>query len=214
MVRKEAFDLAGGYRPVFLQAEDYDLWLRISERFECANLKDVVLKYRIHPYQVSMRKREQQTLCVLAAQASAAARKSGNSDPLGTVREITPDLLRSFGVSEARQQNVLVADRRQWIRHMCMAGEYSVALSAALEILHSGLKHVESWQIADLQLTVGRLYWRSGKLSSGLVSSLRAIATRPAVVLRPLKPLLSRLGIASSTKVQQPDWNFSSADRP
>ena len=87
LIRKEAFVLAGGYRPSFTQAEDYDLWLRISERFQCANLKEPVLKYRIHPHQVSMRRRSEQTLCVLAAQASAAARKSGLPDGLNSLRK-------------------------------------------------------------------------------------------------------------------------------
>src|SRR6267143_1232993 len=82
LIRKEAFLLVGGYRAVFAQAEDYDLWLRITEHFECANLKEALLKYRIHPYQISMRGRREQTLCILAAQVSALARRNGNQDPL------------------------------------------------------------------------------------------------------------------------------------
>lgn len=41
---KEAFVCAGGYRNAFAPAEDYDLWLRVTEHFQCSNLEDIVLK--------------------------------------------------------------------------------------------------------------------------------------------------------------------------
>ena len=104
LMRKEAFVLVGGYRPVFAQAEDYDLWVRISEHFQIANLKEVVFKYRMHPHQVSVRGRTQQTLCSLAVRASAQSRKKGNKDPLDSAKEITSELLAGMGVSEAEQQ--------------------------------------------------------------------------------------------------------------
>jgi glycosyltransferase involved in cell wall biosynthesis len=77
LMRREAFVDVGGYRPPFAPAEDYDLWLRMSEHFQLGNLKQVVLKYRIHPHQVSIRKQKQQTLGRLAALASASLRKMG-----------------------------------------------------------------------------------------------------------------------------------------
>jgi len=196
LIRREAFIRAGGYRAVFPQAEDYDLWLRIAEHFQCANLEKVVLKYRIHPYQISMRRRNQQTLCILAAQASASGRRNGNPDPLNSVKEISPATLVILGITEAAQQRTLAAECRQWIRHMCWAGEYTAALEAAMELLHADWKYVERWQIADLYLTIAGLYWRQKKLLKSLFALGRAVATRPMVVGRPLKPMLQRLGLA------------------
>jgi hypothetical protein len=196
LMRRDAFVLVGGYRPAFAPTEDYDLWLRISEHFEMANLKEVVLKYRIHPYQVSLRKGRQQTLCKLAAQVSASSRRNGKPDPLNSAREITPQGLAALGVTEARQQNELASGRRQWIRHMCMAGEYAVALQAAEEILQSDLKQIERWQIADLRLTAAGLYWQKGKFLRSTFSAVQAVLTSPAVLGRPLKPILRRLGRA------------------
>ena len=66
------------------QAEDWDLWLRIAERYQLANLKEVVVKYRIHPNQVSLRKLR-----------------------LAEVKEITPALLADLGVKESTQQTAL-----------------------------------------------------------------------------------------------------------
>ncbi|MBZ5705516.1 MAG: glycosyltransferase [Acidobacteriia bacterium] len=193
---REGFVSSGGYRKVVVDAEDYDLWLRIADRCQLANLETVVLKYRIHPFQVSMSKRRQQTLCKLAAQASASLRRNGTPDPLEAVKEITPAVLAELGVTEARQQSVLASDWRNWIRNMCLAGEYSVALKAADGMLQSDLQYVERWQIADLYLIIARLYWRQKRLLKSFLAAVRAVMTRPVVAGRPLKLLLRRLGLA------------------
>lgn len=194
LIRSEAFSLVGGYRGAFAPAEDYDLWLRIAEHFQCANLPQVVLKYRVHPYQVSFRKRRQQTLSVLAAQVSTTARKSGNPDPLQGVQEITPELLTGLGVSEARRQTALASDCRDWVRNMCLAGEYMVALQAALEILRSSdVEFAERRQIADLWLVTAWLYWKQKGFLNSLLAVAHALRTRPVLVVRPLKQLLHRL---------------------
>src|SRR5713101_3978695 len=194
IMRREAFTDVGGYRPPFAPAEDYDLWLRMAEHFHFANLKQVVLKYRIHPNQVSMRKRAQQTLGVLAARVAASSRRNGIPDPLNSVKEITPEALAALGVTKARQQSELASESGRWIRNMCMAGEYSVALQEALGTLQSDLEYVERRQIADLHLIVARLYWRQRKYLSSLLAAAHAVVTRPVVAGRPLRPVLRRLG--------------------
>jgi hypothetical protein len=195
LMRRDAFMHVGGYRPPFAPAEDYDLWLRMAEHFQIANLKQVVLKYRIHPYQVSMRKRAQQTLGVLAAQVAASLRRNGIPDPLNSVKEITPKALTALGVTKAQQQSKLISDRRQWIKHMCIAREYSVAIEAALDTLQSDLEFVEPWQIADLHLVIARLFWRQRKYLSSLFATGKAIVTRPLVAGRPVKSILRWLGL-------------------
>jgi glycosyltransferase involved in cell wall biosynthesis len=193
MLRRDVFLAAGGYRAAFASAEDYDLWLRLAERCEIANLPEVVLRYRIHPFQVSMRKQTQQTLGILAARVSSEARRAGHKDPLDGVKKITPELLSRLGISPRELHSELVMNRRQWVRHMSMAGETSAALEAALAIAHSDLSGVEPWQIADLQLTIASLYWRLGKYGKSFLSGCRALVTRPIVAGRPLRPLLQRL---------------------
>lgn len=193
LMRKEAFCLVRGYREVFSQAEDYDLWLRLVEHYRCANLTEVVLKYRIHPYQLTTRRRTEQTLCVLAARVSARARSNGGPDPLNVVDEITSELLIEWGVSRTRQQRAFANDYRHWIGNMSMAGEYSTALKAAREFLQSDLENIEGWQIADLHLIVGGLLWRERQFADSMLSILRALMARPLVAGRPLKSLLRTL---------------------
>ena len=43
LILRKAFVEVGGYREPSSPSDDYDLWLRISEHYQCANLKQVVL---------------------------------------------------------------------------------------------------------------------------------------------------------------------------
>jgi hypothetical protein len=196
LFRKEVFAWAGGYRSVAVDAEDYDLWLRAADHFQFANLEQVVLKYRIHPSQVSMRKTAQQTLCMLAVQASAAVRSTGHPDPLDGVPEITSSVLAALGIDEIAQRNAVVADGYAWIRHMIAAGDYSAALAAALQIIESDLSHVESWRVSNLYLSLAELYWREKRIWKCIIAAGQAVLVRPIIIGRPLKPLLHRLGLA------------------
>jgi len=53
MYRREAVESVGGYRSNFTYAEDYDLWVRLAEKYKLCNLRQTVIKYRIHEDQVS-----------------------------------------------------------------------------------------------------------------------------------------------------------------
>ncbi len=195
LIRRNAFALVGGYRGAFAPAEDYDLWLRIAEHFEIANLQQVVLRYRFHPQQVSLRERQKQILGVLAAQASASFRRNGKPDPLDSVREITTETLVSLGIPLPKLQGELACHCENWIRHMSLAGEVSAALETGVDVLQSDLKHVKRIQLAELYLSVAQLYWRQRKFLSGLVAAGRAILIRPFLLARPLKRLVRRVWI-------------------
>jgi glycosyltransferase involved in cell wall biosynthesis len=82
MARTEALRKVGGYRKNAQLAEDYDLWLRLSEFGQIANLPDVLLSYRLHPVRMSTRGYIAQELAVLAARGAARQRRRGNPDPL------------------------------------------------------------------------------------------------------------------------------------
>ena len=48
MMRSAALKLIGGYDESYNTAVDLDLWLRLGEVGELANMSDVLLKYRLH----------------------------------------------------------------------------------------------------------------------------------------------------------------------
>jgi len=58
MTRKDAVIECGGYRSIFIHAQDLDLWLRLSERHRLANLPDVLTGYRVHAEQATARRCE------------------------------------------------------------------------------------------------------------------------------------------------------------
>lgn len=81
MVRDTALKKVGLYRPAFEGAEDYDLWMRISEVTKIANLPEFLLQYRLHPSSVTHRSRMRQLFSARLAQRAAQARHAGTRDP-------------------------------------------------------------------------------------------------------------------------------------
>lgn len=81
MMRKQVLENAGYYRPAFQGAEDYDLWLRLSELTTVANLPERLLQYRVHSESVSQTARLRQLFSTRLAQRAAHSRQSGAYDP-------------------------------------------------------------------------------------------------------------------------------------
>ena len=48
MMRKAALDDVGLYNPTFTNAEDYELWMRISRKYAAAKLPDILYVSRVH----------------------------------------------------------------------------------------------------------------------------------------------------------------------
>ena len=69
MFRASAYQRAGGYRTDCFPAEDLDLWLRLGEVGELANLDSIVIRYRMLESSISGSKRlEQRKAAELACQ--------------------------------------------------------------------------------------------------------------------------------------------------
>ncbi len=94
LARRDVLLRAGGYRPAPAKAEDYDLWLRLSEHVRLANLPEVLLYYRVHSDQVSAGLNLQQRFGHDLSLLAARKRRSGLPDPLnGAVGELRFDRL-------------------------------------------------------------------------------------------------------------------------
>jgi Glycosyl transferase family 2 len=186
LLRKSALVALQGYRKVVIDAEDYDLWLRIADRFHLANLDSVVLKYRLHSCQISVRKCRQEGLSGLAARAAASARRGGALDPLASVEEITPATLVRLGVNEAMQQAEIARQYLRCIRNMYSASEYATARSAVESLEGPLLQYGENWVIADFHLWAARLYFHERKFASSILSAGHALVRRPILLGRPL----------------------------
>lgn len=65
MLRIEAVCAVGNYRATYRAAEDLDLWLRLMEHYDCANLPALGLYYTLDEQGISASKRRQQILSTL-----------------------------------------------------------------------------------------------------------------------------------------------------
>jgi hypothetical protein len=99
MLRRQAALAAGGYRPQIQPAEDLDLWLRLAERHDLANLPDVVLHYRLHAGQATARAFEAVAVATLVAKAATRIRRAGGSDPVEGRSQIDRPFAEQLGIA-------------------------------------------------------------------------------------------------------------------
>jgi len=201
MMRAEVVASLSGYRPIVLDAEDFDLWSRIADGHKLANLTVPVLKYRRHPKQISIQKFKQQALSVLAARTAAATRRRGLPDPLGDLTEITASTLAGLGVSEAAQQSALCRAYVTCLRSMYLAGEYVAALNTARAAGANDFELADRAAVTDLRLLFALLLWRERKYARSIRTAGAALLRRPITLVRPLKPLLRRAGLVGIREV-------------
>jgi glycosyltransferase involved in cell wall biosynthesis len=98
-MRRAVLAAVGGYR-FGCDAEDYDLWLRLSEHFELAAVPEPVILYRLHLQQISISSLERMVTAALLLRAAAHARHASGLDPLAGIDELTPELLRRLDIDD------------------------------------------------------------------------------------------------------------------
>ncbi len=183
VMRTDAFRVVGGYRKAFLYAEDYDLWLRLAERYDVANLAESILLLRTHGAQVTGKYLEQQVLSALAAQAAARRRRESGSDGLDGVERVTAEVLERLGIKSDRIHEELIES------HVTRAADLVVQRHPrhAAEVLESLLalpwaasrrRHV----IARFRWACARNYASLGQTARGAAAAVRAVVTDPALV--------------------------------
>ena len=95
-MRRDAVLKAGGYRKAFSHAEDYDLWLRMSDLgYAIANLPQPLLNYREHGANVSAVHWQAQVRSGILACLAHRVRKAGLPDPFEGVETIDAALIRT-----------------------------------------------------------------------------------------------------------------------
>lgn len=105
--RRQAALQVGGYRTAFGLAEDYDLWLRLSERHELANVSNVLVRYRIHRESVSQQHRAQQILVTKIACLAARHRRNKRYDPTEGLKDLSIEDLKRFQLSGSERHSIL-----------------------------------------------------------------------------------------------------------
>ena len=140
MMRREAYLAAGGYRASFAVSEDYDLYLRLSERGRLANLPEPLYRWRAHPDNTFARRRGEHLLYAAIARAFAWERAQGRPDSgralaraasaeaFAAAGPLAPRIARYRGEALVRDGRVAGA-RRVLARAFAPGGEAPAALA-------------------------------------------------------------------------------------
>ncbi|HRU87460.1 MAG TPA: glycosyltransferase [Syntrophales bacterium] len=105
MYRKACIDTVGGYRQRIGPAEDLDLWFRITEHFDGANIPEPLHSFRIDPLGVTVEKRFDQLRAGRLVRLLAEKRRETGHDPLDdwteeelneTLEELYPKTLENI----------------------------------------------------------------------------------------------------------------------
>jgi glycosyltransferase involved in cell wall biosynthesis len=93
MMRRDAYEAAGGYRPEFYFGQDWDLWYRLAERGRFQLLASALYTARIAPTSISSRWRDLQKDLAQLSLAALRARANGDDEQpiLDRARKIRPD---------------------------------------------------------------------------------------------------------------------------
>lgn len=152
MFRRQAALECGAYRPQFPQAEDYDLFSRLAEHGRLANLPQCLLRYRVHPEAVTVKRLDPHLRDSANAVAEYARRHVPEVDP-GAVRDLyyflcvdrDPVETSAWAVAEAYRQI-----RAGYLAHRPEPGE-----ELRQEI--GRLEQVLRWRCVE---RAERLFWR------------------------------------------------------
>jgi hypothetical protein len=188
MLRAVALAAVGGYRGAYGPAEDYDLWLRLSEQYQLANLPEPLLYYRVYPDQLSVRQLDQQILSVVGARAAARQRALTGSDRTPAQGLITPALLREWGVEDSTLADAMSAGYRYAAYLMMQVGR----LDEAISLLRTGRRHSQGRgglgaMLAGACSKQAKAEFMAGRLWTGLSWGLEAWRAQPSFPLQLLR---------------------------
>ena len=79
MVRRAALLQVGGYDETYQYAQDYDLWLRMSERGDVRNLAEQLYALRCWPGAISVDRKSEQDACAERAKEAARRRRTSSA---------------------------------------------------------------------------------------------------------------------------------------
>lgn len=101
VIRRKSYEAVGGYHAAYRFSEDLDLYLRLSEVTQMANLSQVLAFYRVHGNQVCARNFEQGIISSIGVRIAAKLRAANENDRV--LEEDVPlsrDTIRTFGYTD------------------------------------------------------------------------------------------------------------------
>lgn len=152
LFRRSILTEVTGFRKAYRYAEDYDLWLRMLEKFDLANIEDVLLSYRRHSASISIRNAKQQALSALCARTTAQLRLRGSPDPTSSIELITEAVLRELGVTQETIDSAIFDNLILQTEDAIRCG----LSSAAAEFVRMARRHAPADKLARASLELNR----------------------------------------------------------
>lgn len=188
ILQREAVVSAGGYRSLFLDAEDYDLWLRLSRLGKLANLEEPLTHLRVHEQQVSHRKVSQQVMSSLAARLVHQIASSGKDEPTLISGVATREWLIEQGMSEKEIASAVAQGFAGRVGHLLNLGQVQQARnleSVGWEVVRSSDADSRAYQ-AGLDWAWGRYQLRH-QSPAGAFKLARAVFREPTRLMKFLR---------------------------
>lgn len=146
LIRKRCLDKVGYYREFFKFTQDYDLWLRISEKYKVANIAEPLVKYRFELNSITVNKLEEQLLMRDLARKMALERKEKGTDRF-LVKSYEDQIKLSSIADRNNYQKEVETILRNWIKKLTDIGETKTAQSLAIKLVKNNPKKIKSYNI-------------------------------------------------------------------
>ena len=149
LIRKTCLDDVGTYREIFEYAQDYDLFLRIAEKFTIKNLKDVLYKLRIRDDSISVKKKAQQSLYAsLVLELAEERRKTGRDRVYAmSEKEVLQFRKQWLNVSKLKKKRLLARNYSIWGQAFYELGQPERAFHYAVDALKRHPFNYQPWKI-------------------------------------------------------------------
>lgn len=184
MMRREAVLRVGGYRVAAEYSEDYDLWQRLSEHYNLANLSEPVLFYRRHGGQITRRVNWRQKLAHDLGTISAERRRAGKPDPLDEIQShIDIGNPNSLHDAEIRE---LVTFYQVLLRHTERKRLTDADYHGILEALDGLRFGASSKSGAKAAIRFAKTAFSSRSYRAGMTLLLKALKVNPVLALSEL----------------------------
>ncbi len=209
MLRTEIARRLGGYRAAFEAAEDYDLWLRMSEVTSLANLPEPLVQYRRHEANVTAQKAIRQSFSVRLAQRAAWVRRRTGRDPAIDLA-IAPDWRLPQALSSFYAEDVITY-RLLDLADPNFANRTSEADFSPLVERLSQLNHAER-RLATLAMINQLRRAPAARASRTLRVFARMVWQRPGMALLAARCLQRKSGLALGDSSRDPTATTAGED--
>ncbi|HLX29948.1 MAG TPA: glycosyltransferase [Casimicrobiaceae bacterium] len=140
MIRRSAILAIGGYDESLPCTIDYDLALRVCERYKAANLAERLVDYRIHAGQLSLARLEEQRALARECQRRSIARRARKAS-------LPRDVARAWAGERGLASNRSTAadDYIAWSRKFASVGDTRTALALASHAVRARPLSPRAW---------------------------------------------------------------------